>query len=430
MGTGTCSITVSAPQEAVTATFVAIGAGSPALTSLSPSSAIAGGGALNLVVQGSDFFPASTVLWNGLGLVTTYINGTELQATIPAANIAAAGVAYVTVTNPSGGGTSNPLTFDILETFGGSGGYLSMFVNGTNLGNSAVFQGTCPGTGAPCVGIGNTSPTRTLDVTGEIRVGGGNIFMQRNLNDNAGRRNWAWGTETFNVGDVSLFVSNGPLTFPSKPVFTALSNGFMGIGLATPLTALQVNGDIRVGTSGTNGCLQNFAGTALAGTCSSDARLKTNILPFAPILDKLVKLQPVHFDWNTEQYPDYHFGPGRNSGLIAQDVEMVFPEMVSADANGFKTVNYSELPYLTLAAIRELKTESDSLRAQLSERKAENDSLRAQLAERQRELVELRQEVEARLARLEKPQSRIKRARNARANGTPQRAAAGKMPSP
>ncbi|MGO9439642.1 MAG: tail fiber domain-containing protein [Terriglobales bacterium] len=94
-----------------------------------------------------------------------------------------------------------------------------------------------------------------------------------------------------------------------------------------------------------------------------------------------MKLQPVHFDWNAEQYPDYHFGPGRNSGLLAQDVETVFPEMVSADARGFKMVNYSELPYLTLAAIRELKMENDSLRAQLAA-------------------------LEERLARLEKPQSK------------------------
>jgi len=212
------------------------------------------------------------------------------------------------------------------------------------------------------------------------------------MTDLAGRRNWAWGTETFNVGDMSFFVSTSNTSFPSVSVLTLLSNGSAGIGgVPTPATALQVKGDIRVGTSGTNGCLQNFAGTAIAGTCSSDARLKTNILPFAPILDKLVKLQPVHFDWNVEQYPDYHFGAGRNSGLLAQDVETVFPEMVSADARGFKMVNYSELPYLTLAAIRELKTQ--------------NDSLRAQLAERHRELDELRQEVEARLARLERPPS-------------------------
>ena len=70
----------------------------------------------------------------------------------------------------------------------------------------------------------------------------------------------------------------------------------------------------------------------------------------------------------------------------------MFPEMVGVDAHGYKTVNYTELPYLTLAAVRELKTE--------------NDSLRAQLAERQREVEELRREVEARLARLERPPSR------------------------
>jgi hypothetical protein len=277
-----------------------------------------------------------------------------------------------------------------------------MFVNGTGLGNSMLFQS------GGLVGVGTTSPIRTLDVNGEIQARGGNLFLQRNLTDLAGRRNWAWGTETFNVGDMAFFVSTGNSNFPSVNVMTLLSNGNVGIGLTatTPATTLQVGGDIRVGTSGTNGCLQNFAGTALTGTCSSDARLKTNILPFAPILDKLVQLQPVHFDWNTEQYPDYHFGAGRNSGLVAQEVEKVFPEMVAVDAHGYKTVNYSELPYLTLAAIRELKIESDFLRTQLSERKAENDSLRAQLAERQRELEELRQEVEARLARLEKPPSR------------------------
>jgi len=170
---------------------------------------------------------------------------------------------------------------------------------------------------------------------------------------------------------------------------TEANAGNVGIGTTAPTAALQVNGNI-----GTNGCLQNFAGSAIIGTCSSDLRLKTNILPFTPVLDKLVKLQPVHFDWNVEQYPDYHFGPGRNSGLLAQDVEKVFPELVSADAHGFKMVNYSELPYLTLAAIRELQTENDSLRAQLAE-------------------------MEARLARLEKPQSRARRKMRPRANGNP-----------
>jgi len=106
----------------------------------------------------------------------------------------------------------------------------------TTVQNSAIFES------GGLVGIGNSNPTRTLDVNGEIRVGGGNIFMQRNLNDLAGRRNWAWGTETFNVGDVSLFVSTSNTAFPSVPVFTALSSGFMGVGVATPTANLEISG--------------------------------------------------------------------------------------------------------------------------------------------------------------------------------------------
>ena len=377
-------------STALAETIVASGGTAvPVLTSLSPSSAVAGGSPFVLTLNGSNFVSGSTVLWNGGSRTTTFISSTQLQATVTDLDIVTAGLALVAVNNPtSAGDNSNSQTFAVLETFGGTGGYLSMFVNGTSLGNSMIFQS------GGFVGVGTTSPDRTLDVNGEIQARGGNLFLQRNLTDLAGRRNWAWGTETANVGDMAFFVSTSNTGLPSVNVMTLLSNGNVGIGpiASTPATTLQVGGDLRVGTSGTNGCVQNFSGGTLGlGTCSSDARLKTNILPFVPVLDKLVKLQPVHFDWNTEQYPDYHFGPGRNSGLLAQDVEKVFPEMVGVDAHGYKTVNYSELPYLTLIAIRELKTE--------------NDSLRAQLAERQRELEELRQEVEVRLARLEKPPS-------------------------
>ncbi len=122
-------------------------------------------------------------------------------------------------------------------TSGGAAGFIPMFTDATTVQNSTIFQS------GGLVGIGTASPTRTLDINGEIRVAGGNIFMQRNLTDLAGRRNWAWGTETFNVGDVSLFVSTSNTAFPSVPVFTALSNANMGIGLPTPAAKLDVLGN-------------------------------------------------------------------------------------------------------------------------------------------------------------------------------------------
>ena len=69
-------------------------------------------------------------------------------------------------------------------------------------------------------------------------------------------------------------------------------------------------------------------------------------------------MQPVHFNWRASEYPDYHFGTARSYGLIAQEVEHDFPELVSEDGRGFKAVNYSELPLLLLQGIRDLHTEN------------------------------------------------------------------------
>ncbi len=86
----------------------------PALTSLSPSSVKRGGPAFTLTVNGSNFIAASVVQWNGAARPTTFINGGQLQAAIPASDIAAVGTAQVTVVNPApGGGISNTLNFQI-----------------------------------------------------------------------------------------------------------------------------------------------------------------------------------------------------------------------------------------------------------------------------------------------------------------------------
>ena len=87
--------------------------GGPALTSLSPNSAPAGGPAFTLTVNGSGFVSGSVVQWNGAARTTTFVNATQLTAAIPASDIGTGETAQVTVVNPAGGGTSNPLTLTI-----------------------------------------------------------------------------------------------------------------------------------------------------------------------------------------------------------------------------------------------------------------------------------------------------------------------------
>ncbi len=91
----------------------------PAITGLSPSAVAAGGAAFTLTVTGTNFVDTSTVQWNGASRPTTFVSSTRLTAAIPASDIAVAGTASVTITNPApGGGTAGPQTFTIAPSPG------------------------------------------------------------------------------------------------------------------------------------------------------------------------------------------------------------------------------------------------------------------------------------------------------------------------
>ena len=81
---------------------------------LTPSAVSPGSAALTLNLSGTGFVPGAAVNWNGAPLATTFLDGSHLNATVPAADLAAAGTALVTVVNPlPGGGRSNPAYFPI-----------------------------------------------------------------------------------------------------------------------------------------------------------------------------------------------------------------------------------------------------------------------------------------------------------------------------
>ena len=89
----------------------------PVVTGLTPNNVTVGGGSFTLAVTGSNFISSSIIKWNNVALTTTFVNSTQVIAFVPAANIATAGTASVTVFTPTpGGGTSTALTFTINVT--------------------------------------------------------------------------------------------------------------------------------------------------------------------------------------------------------------------------------------------------------------------------------------------------------------------------
>jgi YVTN family beta-propeller protein len=128
----------------------------PSISSLSPASAVAGGGQFTLTVAGSNFVSGSVVQWNGSSRTTTFVSATQLTALISASDIATAGTIQVTVFNPTpGGGSSSSVSFVVNSvgvtplpsitslspssvTAGGAG--FTLTVNGSGFTSSSIVQ--------------------------------------------------------------------------------------------------------------------------------------------------------------------------------------------------------------------------------------------------------------------------------------------------
>lgn len=93
---------------------------------------------------------------------------------------------------------------------------------------------------------------------------------------------------------------------------------------------------------------------------TSDARLKKNIQTLDNVLGKAISLQPVSFNWQDESK-----GKQKQLGLIAQDVEKYFPEVVSTDSQGYKAVSYEQLIPVLFQSIKQQQQEIDLLKQQV-----------------------------------------------------------------
>lgn len=124
----------------------------PTIASLTPAGATAAGSNFVLTVTGTGFVATSVINWNGSARATTFVNATNLQAPIPATDIATAGTTTITVVNAAAdGGTSSgtsfvisnpaPLLTTVSPTFVAPGGpQFVLTLNGTGFVAASVVR--------------------------------------------------------------------------------------------------------------------------------------------------------------------------------------------------------------------------------------------------------------------------------------------------
>lgn len=211
------------------------------------------------------------------------------------------------------------------------------------------------------VGVGSgVLPAYQLDVFGT-----GNFHQGIRFSD---------GTTQTTAFSTPISVANGGTnasSFADKAVLITQDSGTDTVAAA----AMDANGELLIGgtsgpavatlTAGTDISITNADGGITiaysgSGPSPSDKKLKENIKELQNCLEKIDKLSPVSFDWNILANEEFD-KQGSDIGLIAQEVEEIFPEIVG-DNKGFKALDYVKLTVLLISAVKELKQQIEQLK--------------------------------------------------------------------
>lgn len=315
-----------------------------------------------------------TILQEGSNSVLTPSNVMTLFGSTPPIGVLSRNTAYFSTV---GIGTSSPS--NMFDVRGNGTNNLAEFYSGTG---TSVFKISNNGN----VGIGTTTPFGRLDVVGTTNPMPGHVVLGDNGNHAAQVALYKWtGTGITYYQNTIIDSVDGPGTLSfqtgtaggsgigSDAQTTRLAilknTGYVGIGTTTPYSRLTIWGpDALAGTAAFT--ISNSASTTefqvfdngaatLAGTLTqnSDQRLKQEIIPLnaSSTLAAITGLTPVSFIWR-----DLSQGSTTQLGFIAQDVQQIFPQLVSTTSattltpDGTLGLNYIGLIAPIVEAIKEL----------------------------------------------------------------------------
>ncbi|MGB0918067.1 MAG: tail fiber domain-containing protein [Flavobacteriales bacterium] len=198
------------------------------------------------------------------------------------------------------------------------------------------------------VGIGTDAPSGKLQVT--VDNAGLNVpLILRNENGlpNNGANSIGLG---FAVEDNGDYVKSA-IIHERTGDFGIGSLKFLVSDIASSANATTADTKMTIFNNGNVTITGKFNSNGIQET--SDKRFKKDIEPLTGALKNLLDLDGVTYKWRSEEFPEKHFTDRTEIGLIAQELEAVYPELVATDADGYKSVQYSHLVPVLIEAIKE-----------------------------------------------------------------------------
>lgn len=276
-------------------------------------------------------------------------------------------------------------------------GWYALYFNTTGYNNTATGIAALEGNGT---GIGNTATgVGALANNGKGKTNtaaGWQALYFNSGNDNTAIGAFALqdngsGSSNIAIGvEAGLYLTTGSNNIEIGNQGNAAEANTIRIGAEGTQTATYIAGIFD--TSVTGGCAVMVASTGQLGCVTSSARYKRDVRDMGDSSDKLMKLRPVTFLYKADETG------ARQYGLIAEEVEKVYPELVIHDADGkVETVAYHMLPAMLLNEVQKQARSNQQLARQL-------DQKDEQIATLQRQIVAIQgknAQIEALAARLD-----------------------------
>lgn len=263
----------------------------------------------------------------------------------------------------------------------------------TTNGDLALNGGDITSTGAISIISANaTSLTLDSGTTGAVNLGTGNSAKTINIGTGTAGNTINIGTNNTTADTIAIGSASDALTITGSNTTTFVLNGItvddaefnlldgkdaalvdQNDFITTDGAGATTNGSgLEAGTGGIGllqGCANNqilkwVDGTsrwncAADNTGLSDSRVKTNVATIdGNFLDKIKDIRLVEFDYICESpaFDTQHCDTDHQAGVIAQELAVLFPELVFEDANGYLNVRYDMLGFYNLKAVSRLAT--------------------------------------------------------------------------
>jgi len=285
---------------------------------------------------------------------TNISNINQVTATTFSGALSGNATSATTATNVTVADESSDTTCNVLFTTAATGNLAPK--SGTNLtfnsANGTLTATEFSGGGAGLTGISASQVGAIADIVSDTTPQlGGNLDV--NNKDITGTGN----VNLTGIVTATNFVGGGA-------GLTGLTAGQVG-ALANVVedTTPQLGGNLDLNSkliNGTGGINITGVVTATDFNSTSDENLKENIRTIEDPLAKVVQIRGVNFDWKETQKPSV--------GVVAQEVEKVFPELVQyiPASYEYKSVNYNGLIGLLIEVVKEQQTQINSLNERLS----------------------------------------------------------------